>query len=246
MDVNKFRDFILFLAKKAQSGANPTPDQFNIALERGFIEWIMERYGNPNEYQIGMPVPRIAWQQTQKISDDLRFLLTKHSFLVPPTGRLLIPDGTTIDLDGVTAGKYLHHSSLSFTYNRQKNGKLISSNEVPIDVLRDDELGARVSSSIVNPTRRYPVCAYFNEYIQFYPKDLSRINFSYLRTPVVPFWAFTIENGRPVYDPSSSVQIESPDETHNEIAVRVLTYLGISIREQELVAWAEAKKQQGI
>lgn len=243
MNVDDFRNFVLYLARKAQSGANPTVSQFNRAMERAFIGWVMQRYGNPHEYQPGRPIPRMAWQQTQKILDDLRFLLTKKEFAINIDGQLTIPDGTTSDINTQIAPKYLHASSLRFNHVTSKNNAFVSK-EVDIDVLRDSEIGGILASSINNPTTRYPVCAFYDTYIQFYPKTMQKVIFTYLRTPTVPFWGHTLDsNNRPVYAATGgvngdSVDIESPDETKNEIALRTLEFLGISIREPMLIQYA--------
>jgi len=243
VNIDKFRSFVLFLAKKAQHGANPSPGELNTATERAFVDWVMSRYGNPNEYTPGSPIPRMAWQQTQKISDDLIFLLKRHEFLIV-NGRLPIPDGTTTDIANDIAGKYLHVSSIRVPITKLKKG-VLKSTEPTVDILRDNELGGVLSSSIVFPTETAPVCAFYSDHIQIHPKTVKRVIFTYLRTPVIPVWAFTLVNNRPVYDASNSVDIEAPDEVQNEIAYRTLSYLGISIREAQVVQWAEAKKAAG-
>ncbi len=231
-NINDFRNFILFVIKKSQSGGNPTPSQFNLAVERAYMEFIMRRYGNQAEYVPGRPIPRVAWQQSQKISDDLRFLLTRRDIPVPNTGKMLIPDGSGNDLNGDTLDKYLHHSSLRFNFTDTVAGE-IRSREVKIDVLTDAEFSNATESTIVNGTRRFPVCAYYDTFIQFEPKDLQKVIFTYLRIPVTPIWAFTLDaNDRPVYDPVNSVDIEAPDQVTNEIAFNTLAFMGISIRDQ--------------
>lgn len=249
MNVNKFRNFVLYLARKAQSGSNPTPSQFNISMERAYISFVMGRYGNPQEYQIGQPIPRIAWQMTQKISDDLRFLLTKKQFAINTDGQLTVPDGTTKDINTQIAPKYLHASSLRFNHVISKNGRFVSK-EVDIDILRDSEIGGVLSSSINDPTTRYPVCAFYDTYIQFYPKTLQKVIFTYLRTPTVPNWGYTLDsNNRPVYAVTGgvngdSVDIEAPDDCQNEIAMRTLEFLGISIREPMVIQYANQMSKE--
>lgn len=243
MNINDLRDFVLYEARKAQSGANPTPKQFNLAIERAFVAWVMKRYGNPGDYQPGQPIPRVAWQQTQKISDDLRFLLTKLTFPISQAGKLSYPDGVTVkDIDSDIAPKYLHASSFRFNYI---NGT--SQKEVDIDVVKDNELGNILGSSIVEPSVRFPKCAYYNDFIEFWPRNLQSIIFTYLREPVMPKWAFTTDtNGRPVYDPANSVDLESGIESVNEIAFTVLAFLGISIREPTIYQAGENYRQTGL
>jgi len=161
MNINDFRNFILFVIKKSQSGGNPKPSEFNLALERAFMQFVMSRYGNQEEYQPGRPIPRVAWQQSQKISDDLGFLLTRRILSVPNNGELPIPDrtGNQVDLEGKEVPGYLHHSSLRFSFATQV-GDDITTKEVPIDILTDAEFGDVVSSAVVPPTTRFPKAMY--------------------------------------------------------------------------------------
>ena len=177
INIDEIKRFVEFCANKSQAGSNPTPTKFNLAVKRAQMEWVMERYGNPNTYQPGRPVPRIAYQQTQKITDDLKFLLSK-------------PTPLQIDKDGkaVYPSDYLHMSSVRYKYKKKLscNKKLI----------------------------------------------LKEVD--------------TLVNGRPVYDPFLSVDLEAPDEALNEIAVRTLSFLGIHIREPQLIQYAETLKAQGV
>lgn len=245
MNINDFRSFVLFLARKASVGNNPSVEQFNLSVGRAFTQWVMKMYGNPAEFQPGLPIPRIAWQQNQVVSDRLRFLLERREFVVPNTGQLSIPNGTTVkDVNTAVCPKYLHASSLMTNYITQTGG-VLSSIDVPVIILRDNELSNVLGSSIKAPTHRYPVCAFYNDYIQLYPKTVGRVVFTYLRTPTTPVWGYTIVNSRPVYNAATSVDIESPDDTINEIAAMTLSYLGISIKDGDIVNYAEQMKQAG-
>ena len=102
-----------------------------------------------------------------------------------------------------------------------------------------------LSSSIVKPTHRFPRLAFYNDYIQFYPKNIGRVIFTYLRQPKLPVWGYTVVNNSAVYNPATSVDIESPDETQNEICMMALSYLGISIRDGELTQYAQQLKAEG-
>ena len=73
IDVNELYEFVKFVANKEQSGYIK-PDEFNLVADRAQMQFFMERYNNPAEYQPGRPIPRVAFQQSQKVSDDLRIL----------------------------------------------------------------------------------------------------------------------------------------------------------------------------
>jgi hypothetical protein len=236
INVDEIKRFVEFCANKSQAGSNPTPTKFNLAVKRAQMEWVMERYGNPNTYQPGMPVPRIAYQQTQKITDDLKFLLSKPTPLqVDKNGKANYPDD------------YLHMSSVRYKYKKKLscNKKLILK-EVDVTNYKDAEIGHVKTSQIVQPTKRYPYYAFYDDCMIFDPKDLGTVTITYLREPIEPIWAYELVNGRPVYDPLNSVDLEAPDEALNEIAMRTLSFLGIHIREPQLIQYAETLKAQGV
>ena len=68
----------------------------------------------------------------------------------------------------------------------------------------------------------------------------------YLRVPNAPVWGFTIANDREVYDASLSTDLDIPEEAFNEVAMMHLSYIGIHIREEELVMYSEQAKRAGI
>jgi hypothetical protein len=78
-----------------------------------------------------------------------------------------------------------------------------------------------------------------------YPRSINRVIFTYLRQPVAPVWGFTVTNGRPVYNSTTSTNFEAPEEAFGDIANRILSLLGIYVREPQLQQYAEAMKQQG-
>lgn len=242
MSIDEFRKFVLFIAKKSQNLNNPSPEEFNLALERGFTEFVMDIYGNANN-PIGAGK---SFQKTQKLSDDLNFLLEKRVFKLT-NGKLSLPNGTTVkDVTSQVAPKYLHISTARIQNSYKCDGELIT-DEVGVDVLRDSEVADVLTSSYLFPSLDRPYCVFYKDHIQFYPTLIKKAILTYLRTPTIPKWGYTTNSlQRPVYDPSTSVEIESPAETHNDIAIRVLRYLGVSIRDNNLLQYAQAMKNEGI
>lgn len=228
MTIDTAYEFVKDLANKEQKGFIPSAT-FNRYAERAQMEVFMQRYGNPREYQPGRPIPRITYSSTQKIHDDLRPFIRKIVLHLDRLGRASYPED------------YIHLSSIRYTVT--KNGR---HEQVAVKVTPDDRLAYRLSSRLVAPTKEYPICAMFDHYIQFYPENLVGINFTYLRQPMVPKWAFTIVNNREVYDAGNSLDWEFRDQVHNEICMKILSYIGIHLREGDLLQYAELKNQQGI
>lgn len=233
MNINEIFELVRFISNKSQTGT-PTPANFNLAVNSAQLSLFMERYGNPAEYQPGQPIPRISYEETKKISDDLRPFKVLTDLTVDSNGQGLIP------------ANYIHATSMRFNYITQGPNKKITKVERPIVEVDDDKLGDRLISEIVAPTKRHPIATFYNNYIQYHPIDLKTVKFTYLRLPADAVWAFTTVSGRPVYDAGNSTDLEWPDDTHNEIIIRILSLVGINLRDQELFQFAEMKKQQGI
>lgn len=232
MDINKVYGFLKYLADKDQSG-NITPKEFNSSLERALSEWTMKRYNNINDKS----QDKQGWQKNQKITDDLKFLLVRNEVSsIGSDGKLDFPED------------YLHLSSLVYNFKYQENGATVV---VPnsIDIVDDNEIASFLGSTIYGKlikAKKYVIAAFYSDHLQIYPKDIGVVDFTYLRKPITPYWAFILVNGRPEYDESNSVDLEAPDEVVNEIVMMCASYLGINLREPQLIQYAETMKQQGV
>ena len=87
---------------------------------------------------------------------------------------------------------------------------------------------------------------FHNTYVEYYPNDIGSVDFTYLRNPVSPLWAFTIVDDVAIYDSGNSVQIELPLMLTNQLARIILSYIGINLREEKVVAYAETIKTKGV
>lgn len=245
INIDKFKKFVDFLANKNGKGSNPTPSNFNIAVEQSVMEWTMKRYNNPQEYQAGRPIPRISYEITQKIIDDLHHLKETKYFNVD-NGTVFIPNGSSVtDIYNTVAPKYLHLTALRSVIRFYKNN-VAKNSELDIEIVRDNQWGRRLESSIKAPSKRYPIANIQSNFIEIMPKEVQMIRMVYLRYPNTPSWAYTIQNNRPVYDSINSVDIDAPEEALNEIAMSCLSFLGINIRETDLVQYAETLKAKGV
>ena len=254
ININEMYRFVQFVANKEQSGFI-TPNEFNLATDRAQMQLFMERYNNPAEYQPGRPIPRVAYQQSQKISDDLRMFIKRVMLPINTDGMMNYPD----DYIHFSKATYKYLSEIDLDDSSANAGCVDCSSPVigqsststiektvgvkPVD---DGELNKLLSSSIVAPTIDYPILAFFEDGIQYYPKTLSSVELTYLHRPTVPFWDFTMVNQRPVYSPGTSVDLEWAEQVFNEIAIRILAFVGVNLRESELAQYSEGKRQTGI
>jgi len=254
INIDELYKFVQFVANKEQSGFIK-PSEFNLSVDRAQMQLFMERYGNPAEYQPGRPIPRVAYNQTQKVSDDLREFIVRGTFNVGANGVMIYPSD------------YLHFSSASYDYidstmlskdeiedcpdcNKvtKKTNLLasVTSKVVSVRPVDDFELANILGSSIVSPTKEYPILTFYKEGVQYHPKDIGSVDFVYLRRPEKALWAYNTIDNKPEYDLSNSVDLEWPEQVFNEIAVRILSFVGINLREADLTQYSEGKRQTGI
>ena len=253
ININNLYRFVQFIANKEQSGFIK-PSEFNLAVESAQMQLFMERYSNPAEYR-GNGKARTGYNQTQKINDDLRIFIKRRTISVDSGGLMQYPDD------------YLHFSSATHSFIQQakpskvenencedceKNTKTKTPGKIrtytravrPVD---DMELTELIGSWIVFPSKHHPVLTFYDEGVQYHPKDIGSVDFVYLRKPKKALWNFTPDgNGRPVYNSGTSIDLEWPIQVFNEIAIRVLAFVGINLREPDLAQYSEGKRNTGI
>ena len=168
------------------------------------------------------------WQQTQDITDELAVFLKSWATAVSTTGQLTYPSD------------YQHAISIRHYYVKNNNTGI----QVPVKEVDNSQYGDYLQSEIVTPTLRFPIWTTYNDYMQFEPKNIGLVTFDYFRTPIDPLWAYTTVNNRPVYDPINSIDWELPSQTHNELVMMMLSYLGMNLRMPDLVQFSELQKQE--
>lgn len=169
------------------------------------------------------------FQETQEITDALGVFSKQLKTSVASTGKLTFPSD------------YLHLTSVRHYYVFGSGGK-----EVSVEEVENAEYGERTQSEVVPPTLRFPIFTEYDTFMQFEPKNIGLVTMDYLRVPANPVWGFTLVNSRPVYDANTSVDWELPVQCHNELIFMMASYLGINLRENELIQYAELQKQQQI
>lgn len=230
MNIDEVYKFVQYISNKNQSGFL-TPKDFNLSINRALTEWVMKRYNNV------VSKNNQGWEKNQKISDDLRFLIVRDQII-------------QVDYEGVfdIPNDYLHLDNLSYNYVYEQDGRTLSEMK-PIDIVRSSELSNFLSSKIYKrkiDSKEYAIACMYSDFIQVYPKNVQRVSMTYLRKPIEAKWAFTVQNRKPVYDSVNSVDIEAPDEAMNEIVMMCCSYLGMNLREAELVQYSETLKSQGV
>lgn len=235
INVNEVKIFIDFIANKEQSGTAYSIEQLNNAFQAANTDLFKLRYGLPEQYAPGMPIPRMSYEVTQKIKDDLKAFKEVLTLQVDSLGIMNLPTD------------YVHKTSV--LYNKITNGLCGEAPlkvKIEVELIDDDKWAERCSNSIKTPTLDFPICNILKDSIRFEPKTLRNIEFSYLRMPKQPMWAYTFDSGIEVYDQSASVDFEWSSILLTDITKIILGYLSINLRDQELKDAMELYKDKGV
>jgi hypothetical protein len=235
INVNDIKQFIDYVANKEQSGTSYTINELNIIFQAANIDLFKLRYGLPEEYTPGMPIPRMSYQNTQKITDDLRACKQVLNISVSAQGEMLLPSD------------YVHETAITYTkYINSTCGEAPTESKKPVDIIDDDKWAERCSNSIKFPSLDFPIANFLKDRIRLMPKNLGTVELSYLSVPTKPIWAFTTVSGLEIYDATNSVNFDWNDILFTDVSKLVLGYIAINLRDDELKQAIETYKKKGV
>jgi len=141
----------------------------------------------------------------------------------------------TINVFENTDEGYVIYRSSSYTeFEKVTEGKIYSLN----------------SSNLTKPTITYPAYTMTEASVNVYPDTISgygAVQATYFRYPKDPKWTYiSLTGGEPSFDQSQPdyQDFELPLEDEYKLAMKILQYCGISIRETQVTQFAIAKEQQ--
>jgi hypothetical protein len=101
------------------------------------------------------------------------------------------------------------------------------------------ELTRILKSSATKPTLVFPVAERIGSNFKIYPQDITGnfVELYYIRKPKQPKWTYVNSNGNPLYNASDPLlqDIELHPSCFEKLIVKIMGYVGISIREADVV-----------
>lgn len=107
-----------------------------------------------------------------------------------------------------------------------------------------NKLETYLNSTIDAPTASNPIYVELSDNFMVYPLITNPTFLSYYRYPVAPMWNYTVVNGAPTYTSVGSVDFEWEQSEIWRLTTRILGYMGISIRDGELMQYSEQMKNE--
>jgi hypothetical protein len=232
MNLWQIWSLVEYISNKDFSGNVITPQRFNELIKVVNIDLFRQKYGLPEEYQPGRPVPMEYVDITLKNTDDLRIFKVQQASVAVVNGILPF------------ASNYAHRDTVTYNYTKTIAG-VITTLPRPVEILREAEFASRQGNWTKKPTLQNPIGVVRSTGIHIRPLTILSVDYSYYRFPVDPSFAWIERDGYIEYDTANSVEHEWVKDEGITLTMMILKYVGINLRENEVINYAQAKLQQG-
>lgn len=126
---------------------------------------------------------------------------------------------------------------------KYKTGILTTADK-KVTIINIDKWHSAINDTVRVPDVENPIARIDNADIIVRPTSLASVIVHYLKRPTLPVWAYTESGDDYVYNDAASIDFEWPEELHDEIVNRVLTNLGISQRERDMIQYGNIEQQK--
>jgi hypothetical protein len=102
-------------------------------------------------------------------------------------------------------------------------------------------------SNLTAPSAEYPIYYTLEDDFIILPLTIiTGVEVNYIRVPATPKWTYQVIANNPVFDPSnpSYQDFEIHESDIYKLVVKILSYCGVSVREQDVVQYAEGQQQK--
>jgi hypothetical protein len=144
------------------------------------------------------------------------------------------------------------NSAPSTSFSLPSDWFLINSlywNQREIQAVTQQRLYYLTNSNLTAPSETYPSYVMHGNDISVYPASIlddGAIEIFYIRYPRIPNWTYsTITNSEPIFNQNNPAyqDFEVAETEYVKLALKILQYCGVQIREQEVVTYAAQQEQ---
>ena len=223
MTIDELYKWIQFMCNKEQRGF-VKPSEFNLLADRAQLDIIQDRYG---KYTLSANPATGGYTQTHSSMDDIRTVVERSN----------------LSYSSSNNGAWTYPSDMLYFLKLEYEGK-------GVEILTQDQLRSRLNSHLLPPTSSNPVATMIDDGFEIFTSPSSELNSgivkcTYIKNPSTnnaPNWTYTVINGMYIYESTSQTQnLLLPEHTHNEIAQRILSYIGINLRETAVSQYGDVK-----
>ncbi len=226
MGIDQFHTLFRQLYNKPLGGYL-SPEEIDNYLEMGTWEFMNDRIGNPEQYVPGRAITNKGYSISQKVRDELSTLETP--------GSISFTSGT-----GLLPANYFYLIELHLPQPRSFDPYAGASTNV--DIIDRAAFSFRLQDQLLLVSEDYPIACQFGDNVSIAPDTITTADISYLRLPNKAKWNYTVVGGRPVYDPTGSVEIDLKESTHNNLLMRTLILAGMQLKDSEMFTLASQEE----
>tara|TARA_R110002020_G_scaffold26829_6_gene86774 strand:- start:641 stop:1393 length:753 start_codon:yes stop_codon:yes gene_type:complete len=245
MTIDEVYKLVQTFANKEQRGFI-TPSEFNLLAKQAELELYNKRLSIIKEksptrrsqgiYGEGLS-PEVAKQ------DISRFLIiTRRN--TSNSSQSYIGAEFSLECDYLEAIMHSHDESFNVASN------------IPIEIVEAKDVNQILRSNLVSPSMMYPIAlmtkastmrnkiVYVSVTLNIFPENISEVVLYYYLYDNLnsPNWSYATVAGKPVYDVTSSRQFSIAPRVHGELVIKILEYLGVTIREADVVQYAQGSE----
>lgn len=231
MTLFEIYDMVRLIANKDFDGNIVTPERFNQLIKVVNLELFRNKYGLPEEYQPGRPIPLEYADVTLKNTDDLKRFRVSLINTPVTSGVMAYPSN------------YAHRDTIVYNFVKNIDG-VNTTLPREVEILRESQLAERLGNYTKRPTTQNPCGVVRSGGVYIYPTTITEVDFYYYRFPVDPEFAYVQGDGYITYNSASSTEFEWPSDEHFILTKMILSLVGINLREADLVNFAETKLKQ--
>lgn len=254
MDLGEIYDTVNYLLKKEKSGKIMSPGEFNLVFDLAQSNLYKYVYGLKEEYKPMLPVPSVAYEVSQNVTDIIQAFKQFDNNVAVAGGQFALSSLTQ---------NYRHMSSMTY----DNSGAMVP---VDIEILNDAEFASRQNQSIKAPSANNPVSTIIGSNVKILPITLTAIDATYLRDFIKSHYDYMVDSvtheqryvppgaapvdyggswayvdGRAAATLSSSVETEFPNFSHIDLIGITLSYMSVSLANQFIYETSEIMKQKG-
>ena len=235
MTIDEVYRLVQTFANKEQRGFI-TPSEFNLLGKQAELELYNKRLAMVMEKS----QPR---KQAGYYKESLTPELAEQDISTFLQAQSIGLSNSVISFQGATANIESDYIKSIFINDDEEHS--IDTN-IPVEIVDQVNINQILRSSLVKPSIEYPVALISSnnsgKVISFFPETIIRCVVYHYIYNTNPNWGYVTIAGKPVYDASSSSQFKISPRVHGELVVKILEYLGVTIREADVVNYAQSNE----
>jgi|9_EtaG_2_1085328.scaffolds.fasta_scaffold22444_2 hypothetical protein len=241
MTIDEVYRLVQTFANKEQRGFI-TPSEFNLLAKQAELELYNKRLSlikekNPTRKSQGIYAEGLTPELAKQ--DIARFLLISRQISKNSNAEASY-SGSEVVIRCDYLESLMHSQDESFN---------IATN-IPIEIVEAKDINQVLRSSLASPSMMYPIALMSRSstketvVLNIFPENISNIvTYYYLYdNNNSPKWSYATVAGKPVYDVTSSRQFSISPRVHGELVIKILEYLGVTIREADVVQYAQGSE----